>query len=76
MRRELGYSVGLHVLVIVIGMFGLPYFAPEPPELTERILIVDLSKVTVGEKTSLKKADAIGKPNMPMTITSTCKPTE
>jgi len=62
MRRELGYSLALHVAVILFGIVGLPYLTPEPPELTERILIVDLSKVTVGEKTSLPKATAIDKP--------------
>lgn len=62
MRRELGYSLALHLAVILFGIVGLPYLTPEPPELTERILIVDLSKVTVGEKTSLPKATAIDKP--------------
>lgn len=62
MRREFLYSLGLHIAVALLSVFGLPYLKPEPPELTERILVVDLSKVTVGEKTSLPKAAAIGKP--------------
>ncbi|MBN2752141.1 MAG: hypothetical protein JXQ84_05470 [Rhodospirillaceae bacterium] len=62
MQRELGYSLALHFAVILFGVVGLPYLTPEPPEITERILIVDLSKVQVGEKTSLPKATAIDKP--------------
>ena len=62
MRRELGYSLALHLAVILFWIVGLPYLTPEPPEMTERILIVDLSKVQVGEKTSLPKATAIDKP--------------
>jgi membrane protein involved in colicin uptake len=62
MRRELGYSLALHLAIILLGTVGLPYLRPDPPEMTERILVVDLSKVTVGEKTSLPKATAIDKP--------------
>lgn len=62
MRRELLYSLGLHFAVALLSVLGLPYLKPDPPEVTERILVVDLSKVTVGEKTSLPKAAAIGKP--------------
>lgn len=62
MRRELGYSLALHALVIVIGAVGLPFMASEPPEMTERIMVVDLSKVQIGEKTSLPKATTIDKP--------------
>ncbi len=62
MRRELGISLALHIAVILFGIVGMPYLTPEPPQMTERILIVDLSKVQIGEKTSLPKATAIDKP--------------
>jgi len=68
MQRELLYSLFLHLTIIIVGYFGLPYFKSEPPEKTERILIVDLSKVQIAEKTSLKKAEAIGKPKGPKKV--------
>lgn len=45
MRREIGFSIGVHVLAIVLALVGLPFLRNPPPELPPPVPVDVVSSV-------------------------------
>ncbi len=49
MRDGIIYSIGLHLVVLVLAIFGLPFLRPDPPPL-DQVITVEI--VTIADKTT------------------------